>query len=173
MDMEVVYAINEVVSKLNELRSDMKELIGTVRQQNQPHPQFQQAQPFQPQMVFGQPYGYNGTPPLSKSISPMVVFNSRHGIIKGSTDEEITTGLRIAKEELKKMLVVILTIEVDIPCKQVSIFMEYQTLNKVPNLDIMMERLAHYIYTTLSGTDSDISVRYNRPPIQQQAAAYV
>ena len=46
MDMEVIYAINEVVSKLNELRSDMHELILTVKNPDRQQPQFQQGNPW-------------------------------------------------------------------------------------------------------------------------------
>ena len=46
MDIEVVYAINEVVSKLNELRSDMHELILTVRNPDRQQPQCQQGYPW-------------------------------------------------------------------------------------------------------------------------------
>lgn len=179
MDIGVISAINEVVSKLNELRSDMRELIGTIRQQNRPYSQFQQAQPFQPQIVFGQqpqpisdqPYGYNGTPPPSRSTGAMISFNSRQMIKQPITNEEIARGLCTSRNELKELSIVILNIEIATNGDQVTIIMGYPPVNNTPDLSSKIERLAHYIHTTLFGTDKDFIVRYNSP-LLPPAATY-
>jgi len=175
MNKEVVYAINEVVSKLNELRSDMHELILAVKNPDRQQPQFQQGYPwpqaqpmtsqqqpkspphFEPQMSFDMPI-------FPSPVGHRVSIRSRPIIKVGTAYDEISASLATVRNELKAKAATIHNVDTDIRGNHVRLYIECQNFDKDLNLSSVLERFAHYVYAMMTGTDNELIIRYNYMP---------